>query len=81
MNSSVERHLQPSAVCSPTPLKRGCRDGPVADDNDIYFRPGVYNASTTEGIALLGHELVHVGQYRNGMTTLSYLLSTRVMVT
>jgi hypothetical protein len=24
-------------------------------------------------LALLGHELVHVGQYRNGMTALSYL--------
>jgi hypothetical protein len=40
--------------------------------NDIYFRPGTYDPSTAEGLALLGHELVHVGQYRNGMTELSY---------
>lgn len=49
----------------------------ITRGNDIYFRAGVYDAGTTEGIALLGHELVHVGQYRNGMTTLDYLLSTR----
>jgi RHS repeat-associated protein len=48
----------------------------ITRGNDIYFRPGVYDPSTTAGIALLGHELVHVGQYRNGMTALSYLLST-----
>jgi hypothetical protein len=26
-------------------------------------------------MALLGHELVHVGQYRNGMNDLEYLLN------
>ena len=45
--------------------------------NDIYFRPGVYDSSTVEGLAILGHELVHVGQYRNGMTILKYLLASR----
>jgi hypothetical protein len=35
----------------------------------------VYDASTSTGIALLGHELVHVGQYREGMTAVSYLIS------
>jgi RHS repeat-associated protein len=45
--------------------------------NDIYFRPGIYDPSTIDGLATLGHELVHVGQYRNGMTRASYLWSTR----
>jgi hypothetical protein len=49
----------------------------ITRGNDIYFRPGVYDATTAAGIGILGHELVHVGQYRNGMTALSYLLSTR----
>ena len=49
----------------------------ITRGNDIYFRPGVYDATTTAGVALLGHELVHVGQYRNGMTVASYLWSTR----
>jgi hypothetical protein len=42
----------------------------------IYFRPGVYRAGTVEGLALLGHELVHVGQYRAGMNALKYLLAS-----
>jgi hypothetical protein len=49
----------------------------ITRGNNIYFRPGVYDASTIDGLAMLGHELVHVGQYRNGMTWLSYLWSTR----
>ena len=49
----------------------------ITRGNDIYFRPGVYDGSTVDGIALLGHELVHVGQYRNGMNWLTYLWSTR----
>jgi hypothetical protein len=48
----------------------------ITRGNDIYFRPGVYDDSTANGVAILGHELVHVGQYRNGMTWLSYLWST-----
>jgi len=49
----------------------------ITRGNDIYFRPGVYDPCKPKGIALLGHELVHVGQYRNGMTWASYLWSTR----
>jgi len=45
-------------------------------ENDIYFRPGVYDSSTVEGLAVLGHELVHVGQYRQGMTRVKYLLAS-----
>src|SRR5262249_44322675 len=43
--------------------------------NHIYMRLGRYDPSTPEGLALLGHELFHVGQYRNGMTVISYFLS------
>jgi hypothetical protein len=49
----------------------------ITRGNDIYFRPGVYDPSTVGGLALLGHELVHVGQYRNGLTWLKYLLASR----
>jgi uncharacterized protein RhaS with RHS repeats len=49
----------------------------ITRGNDIYFRPGVYDATTADGMDILGHELVHVGQYRNGMNWLSYLWSTR----
>jgi RHS repeat-associated protein len=49
----------------------------ITRGNDIYFRPGVYDATTATGPGILGHELVHVGQYRNGMNWLTYLYSTR----
>ncbi|MGC1547039.1 MAG: RHS repeat-associated core domain-containing protein, partial [Rhodanobacter sp.] len=49
----------------------------ITRGNNIYFRPGVYDPCTPEGIALLGHELVHVGQYRGGMNWITYLWSTR----
>jgi|SRR5450631_350457 len=51
------------------------RFGAIARGRHVYFRPGVYREGTVEGFALLGHELTHVGQYRNGMTALSYLCS------
>jgi hypothetical protein len=47
----------------------------IARGNHIYFRRGAYIAGTAKGLALLGHELVHVGQYRCGATWLSFLLS------
>lgn len=49
----------------------------ITRGNDIYLRPGVYDAGTPAGMALLGHELVHVGQYRNGATAASFLWSYR----
>ena len=49
----------------------------ITRGNDIYFRPGIYDPSMPAGLAVLGHELVHVGQYRGGMNWLSYLWSTR----
>jgi hypothetical protein len=49
----------------------------ITRGNDIYFRPGVYDSSTPEGIAVLGHELVHVGQYRGGATWINFLWEGR----
>jgi RHS repeat-associated protein len=44
--------------------------------NNIYMRPGVYKPNTPEGLALLGHELAHVGQYQSGMNVPMYLLAS-----
>jgi hypothetical protein len=46
----------------------------ITRGNDIYVRPGAYDASTAGGIGLLGHELYHVGQYRNGATAWDFIL-------
>ena len=48
----------------------------IVRGNHVYFRAGAYVEGTSEGIALLGHELTHVFQYRTGMTAASYLWST-----
>jgi len=32
--------------------------------NTIYFGEGVYNPNTAEGISLIGHEVLHVQQFR-----------------
>jgi hypothetical protein len=49
----------------------------VTLENRIYLRPGVYNSGSVKGLAVLGHELVHVGQYRTGMNRLKYLWASR----
>lgn len=49
----------------------------ITRGNHIYFRAGAYDGTTAAGLALLGHELVHVGQYREGMNWLTYLWSAR----
>ena len=49
----------------------------ITRGNDIYFRPGQYDPTTPAGIAILGHELVHVGQYRDGLTWYKYLWDAR----
>lgn len=49
----------------------------ITRGNKIFIRPGGYASDTVGGIALLGHELVHVGQYRQGMNWLKYVWSTR----
>jgi hypothetical protein len=43
----------------------------------VYIRAGAYQANTQQGVALLGHELVHVSQFLHGMTVFSYLWSCR----
>lgn len=43
----------------------------------IYFRPGAYQPHTTPGVALLGHELMHVSQFLHGMNWIKYLWSCR----
>jgi hypothetical protein len=35
-----------------------------ADRNRLYFRPGAYRPDAIEGMALIGHELMHSRQYR-----------------
>jgi len=48
----------------------------ITRGNRIDFRPRVYSADgSAESLALLGHELTHVGQYRDGMNRLKYLVS------
>jgi hypothetical protein len=59
------------------PFYLGKDYGGITRGNDIYFRPDQYDPTTAAGLSLLGHELVHVGQYRNGMTWASYIWSTR----
>jgi hypothetical protein len=39
-------------------------DAYTDSQRDIYFRNGVYNPYSIEGIALIAHELVHANQYR-----------------
>lgn len=41
--------------------------------SDIYFREGVYVPNTASGVEILGHELLHVQQYLNGMSYFDYI--------
>jgi hypothetical protein len=52
----IHRDRNPSAVRAPA----------YARGNHLYFAPGQYEPSSTEGQALLGHELTHVVQQRAG---------------
>jgi hypothetical protein len=45
--------------------------------NRVYFRTGVYQENTKQGVALLGHELTHVSQFLHGMNLFKYLWSCR----
>lgn len=51
-------------------------DGVVLRDR-IHFRAGVYVPDTASGVEILGHELVHVWQYQDGMTYARYLWESR----
>lgn len=59
------------------PWYLGKRFRAITRGNRIFFREGTYDPDTVDGIALLGHELVHVGQYRRGMNWFKYLWSAR----
>jgi hypothetical protein len=61
--------------CGTVPWYLPNRFSAIARGRHIFFRPGVYDPHTAAGIALLGHELTHVGQYRAGMTAAHYLCS------
>ena len=45
--------------------------------NQIYFRNPQQTFVAAADVALLGHELVHVGQFADGMTVLAYLWASR----
>ncbi|CAN7320845.1 DUF4157 domain-containing protein [Acidovorax sp. LjRoot118] len=49
----------------------------ITRGNVIYFTDPGQTFCTPKDLALLGHELFHVGQYREGMTWLSYLLASK----
>ena len=49
----------------------------ITRGNDIYIRDPNQSFNTPGGIGLLGHELIHVGQYADGMTWLSYTWASR----
>jgi len=49
----------------------------VVIQHRIYFRQGAYQSNTKAGVALLGHELMHVSQFLHGMSWLKYLWSCR----
>ncbi len=49
----------------------------ITRGNDIYFRNPDQTFYTPEDLGLLGHELVHVGQYADGMDWLLYLWESR----
>ena len=49
----------------------------IVRGNKIYFRDPNQTFNTPEDLAFLGHELVHVGQYSEGMNWASYIWSAR----
>ena len=49
----------------------------VVRGNKIYIRSDHYTPGTAKGVMLLGHELVHVEQYREGMNVFTYLWKSR----
>jgi hypothetical protein len=49
----------------------------ITRGNDIYFRNPNQSFATPEDLSLLGHELVHVGQYADGMTAIGYIWASR----
>jgi hypothetical protein len=52
------------------------RPNAITVGNDIYFRE-VQHFVSPKGLSLIAHELVHVGQFRQGMTVPTYLWASR----
>ena len=71
-----KRDLETATVCDGrVPWYLPARFVAVTRGNRIYLRAGACRTDTVEGLALLAHELAHVGQYRRGATWLTFLLS------
>ena len=49
---------------SPLPWALGAEA--FATRNELYFAPGYYDCSTEKGLRLIGHELAHIAQQREG---------------
>jgi len=70
-NADIRENEWPPKVGKIFPIPLSKDVAAITLDNKIYIRPGEYDATTIDGLALLGHELVHVGQYRTGEMTKS----------
>jgi len=70
-NADIIEDEWPPKVAKFFPIPFLQNEAGITLGNKIYIRPGQYDSSTIEGMELLGHELVHVGQYRTGVLTKS----------
>ena len=61
--SHVHLHLGPAA----DQIARAVEADAVTSGTDIFFREGMYRPESTEGFALLAHEVAHVVQQRRGV--------------
>jgi hypothetical protein len=59
------------------PFWLGSSERAVTIGNNIYIRPGEYDPDSVDGAELLGHELTHVQQFRNGLTIIDYIWAAR----
>lgn len=59
----------------PNWLRRGMSG--ITLETDIYFREGVYIPGTAGGVEILGHELVHVQDFLDGMSYFDYIWASR----
>jgi RHS repeat-associated protein len=68
-NADVIENEWPPKVAKFFPIPFLQNEAGITLGNKIYIRPGQYDSTTLDGMMLLGHELVHVGQYRTGELT------------